>query len=412
MRLATIHTACHCSDNQPPFALDLKMTKTRVLFCSSTMDGGGSERQLLYLLKGLDRNVFEPSLYLLSATGPLLDQVPLDCPVTAFWTNRSAPKINWPGRIHHQQIQHLAEHIGKHRIDVLYDRLFHMTMISGPACLSAHCPRVSTIVSPPQFDVQRPDNRWRWIKRRRLAKAYAASQALLSVSQGTALAAAKYYRIPPDRFEVVPSPIDIRSVQSKSLEPIQVSPWSNSVKNIVAIGRLSAEKGHADLIEAFWLLVKALGKKVHLHIAGDGPLKETFQNRIDQLDLNDCLFLHGHVSNPYPLLKHGDLLVLPSRYEGLPNVMLEAMLCGCPILATNTDQGAGEYLRQFPLGDLVPGGDVPRMAKSMQECLEHHEKAKTRAQVACHYVQEHHDLDRWIQTLSGILLRAAGTSVP
>ena len=145
-----------------------------------------------------------------------------------------------------------------------------MTMISGPACLSAHCPRVSTIVSPPQFDVQRPDNRWRWIKRRRLAKAYAASQALLSVSPGTALAAAKYYRIHPDRFEVVPSPIDIRSIQSKSLEPIQVSPWSNSVKNIVAIGRLSAEKGHADLIEAFWLLVKALGKKVHLHIAGDG----------------------------------------------------------------------------------------------------------------------------------------------
>lgn len=376
------------------------------------MDGGGSERQLLYLLKGLDRKVFEPSLYLLSATGPLLDQVPWDCPVTAFWTNRSAPRINWPGRIHHQQIEHLAEHIGKNRVDVLYDRLFHMTMISGPACHRARCARVSTIVSPPQFDVQRPDNRWRWIKRRRLAKAYRASQALLSVSQGTALAAAKYYRIPPERFEVVPSPIDIRSVQSKSLDPIQVSPWSNSVKNIVAIGRLSAEKGHADLIEAFSLLVKSQGKKYHLHIAGDGPLRESFQTRIDELQLTDCLFLHGHVSNPYPLLKHGDLLVLPSRYEGLPNVMLEAMLCGCPILATNTQQGAGEYLRQYPLGDLVPLGDVPCMAKSIQECFERPGKSKTRAQVAYDHVQEHHDLDRWVQRLSGILLRAASSPVP
>ncbi|MFM7516768.1 MAG: hypothetical protein ACKO3V_07490, partial [Pirellula sp.] len=72
------------------------MPRTRVLFCSSTMDGGGSERQLLYLLKGLDRKVFEPSLYLLSATGPLLDQVPDDCGVTAFWNDRSPPRFNWP----------------------------------------------------------------------------------------------------------------------------------------------------------------------------------------------------------------------------------------------------------------------------------------------------------------------------
>ncbi|MFM8570450.1 MAG: glycosyltransferase, partial [Pirellula sp.] len=388
------------------------MTRIRVLFCSSTMDGGGSERQLLYLLKGLDREVFEPSLYLLRATGPLLDQVPLDCPVTAFWTNRSAPKLNWPGRIHHQQIRHLANHIRSQGIQVVYDRLFHMTMISGPACIQAHCARVSTIVSPPQYDVHRPDNRWRWIKRRRLAKAYSASQALLSVSQGTALAAAKYYGIPGQRFEIVPSPIDTRTIQAKSLEPSLPEQWSRSVKNIIAIGRLGAEKGHAELLEAFGLLVAKRGKQYHLHIAGEGPLRQTLEARIQQLNLTDCAFLHGHLSNPYPLLKHGDLFVLPSRYEGLPNVMLEAMLCGCPILATNTEQGAGEYLRLYPLGNLVPIGDIAAMLRWMLDRFDEPAKWTARAQVAYHHVLENHDLDRWIQRLSGILVRAVETKLP
>lgn len=376
------------------------------------MDGGGSERQLLYLLKGLDRDVFEPSLYLLSATGPLLDQVPDDCEVTAFWNDRSPPRFNWPGRIHHQQIKHLAEHLRTGGIQVVYDRLFHMTMISGPACLQARCARVSTIVSPPQFDVERRDNRWRWIKRRRLARAYSASQSLLSVSQGTALAAAKYYGIPGQRFEIVPSPIDTKTIEAKASMPIEFPRWSNSVKNIVAIGRLGAEKGHSDLIEAFALLVQKRGKQFNLHIAGQGPLRESLEKRISELNLVDSAFLHGHVSNPYPLLKQADLMVLPSRYEGLPNVMLEAMLCQCPVLATNTEQGAGEYLRQYPLGDLVPMGNIPLMLERMENCFDQPEKWKARAAVAYHHVLEHHDLDRWIQRVSGILLRAAETKLP
>jgi glycosyltransferase involved in cell wall biosynthesis len=105
-------------------------------------------------------------------------------------------------------------------------------------------------------------------------------------------------------------------------------------------------------------------------------------------------------------------MVLPSRYEGLPNVMLEAMLCHCPVLATNTEQGAGEYLRQYPLGDLVPIGNIPLMLERMEDCFDQPEKWKARAAVAYHHVCEHHDLDRWIQKVSGILLQAAETKVP
>jgi glycosyltransferase involved in cell wall biosynthesis len=184
------------------------------------------------------------------------------------------------------------------------------------------------------------------------------------------------------------------------------------VKNIVAVGRLGAEKGHADLIEAFALLVQKRGKQFHLHIAGEGALRENLEGLIAKLNVSDCAFLHGYVANPFPLLKHADLMVLPSRYEGLPNVMLEAMLCGCPVLATNTEQGAGEYLRQYPLGDLVPIGNIPLMLERMENCFDQPAKWKTRAQVAYHHVRQHHDLDRWIQRVSEILLRVSGTPVP
>jgi glycosyltransferase involved in cell wall biosynthesis len=154
------------------------------------------------------------------------------------------------------------------------------------------------------------------------------------------------------------------------------------------------------------------GKKYQLHIAGEGPLRQALENRIRELNLNDCAFLHGHVSNPYPLLKQADLFVLPSHYEGLPNVMLEAMLCHCPILATNTQQGAGEYLRAEPLGELVPVASISGLLTAMIDRFENPNPWTARADLAYHHVQKHHNLEHWIQSLSGILLRAAQSQVP
>ena len=276
------------------------MPRIRVLLSSSTMAGGGSERQLLYLLRGLDRSHFEPILYLLRDTGEFLPQIPSDVEKVAFWTNRNPPWLNWPGRIHHQQVQHLAETLREKKIAVAYDRLFHMTMISGPACTQAGVPRVSTIVSPPQFDLERAENRWRWIKRKKLARAYASSDALLSVSRGTADASAAYYGISASKFEIVESPIDIAGIEAKAQASIDgiLSPTSSGTeppKRIVAVGRLSNEKGHRELLEAFALLSVELGKNYHLHIAGNGPLHDVLTQRIAELNLQDVVHLHGHL---------------------------------------------------------------------------------------------------------------------
>jgi hypothetical protein len=155
--------------------------RIKILLCSSSMDGGGSERQLLYLLRGLDRERFEPFLYLLYETGVLLEEVPQDVQGVAFWSDVRFPKFNWPGRIHRMQVNHLASTLKRLKIDAVYDRLFHMTLVTGPATRRMHVPRMSTIVSPPQFDLARSEKRWTQWKKRSLRSAYASADALLTV---------------------------------------------------------------------------------------------------------------------------------------------------------------------------------------------------------------------------------------
>ena len=385
--------------------------RLRVLLCSSSMDGGGSEKQLLYLLRGLDRERFEPVLYLLYESGVLLDEVPSDVKRFAFWNDHSFPKWNWPGRIHNLQVQHLSQLIKREQIDVVYDRLFHMTMITGPACQRTQTPRVSTIVSPPQFDLARSEKRWLGLKKRTLQKAYSTATALLTVGAGTADNASAYYNIPRNEFQVMLSPIDIERIELESQRE-----WTGPVlrtdrKQIIAIGRLSDEKGHRYLLQAFAKYVSAseldLVAAADLHLVGEGVLRKELQSLASNLGIEKNVFFHGQLHSPFSLLKQCDLLCLPSIYEGMPNVLLEAMVCKVPVLATNTDQGAGELLRAQSIGTLVPRANVDELANALIDRFQRPAPWLEKIEQARKYVEINHSLSVWIDNISQLLMRIA-----
>lgn len=405
------------------------------------MEAGGSERQLLYLLQGLDRARFEPILYLVYHTGSLLTDVPSDVRVISFWDNHHPPKWNWPGRIHALQIAHLVKILTRENIDVVYDRLFHMTLIAGPATHRVRVPRVSTIVSPPQFDLERSEKRWRWWKRRILANAYSTATNLLTVSAATADAASEYYAIPRGRFEVVPSPIDNHRIRRLAMEPFEFGDWDLSRRHVLAVGRLSDEKGHTFLIDAIgrYCLRREMAKTrsaiqasessesevstssdpthidrglpdIQLHIAGDGPLREALKQQIDRLGLQNHVILHGHVTNPYAMMQRADLFVMPSIYEGLPNALLEAMTCGVPVLTSDTEQGPGELLRSIDLGTRVPIADPEALCAAIHDRFAREEAWLAKAQLAKAYVEEHHSLRDWLDRMSLIFVESVSSS--
>lgn len=103
--------------------------------------------------------------------------------------------------------------------------------------------------------------------------------------------------------------------------------------NIITMGRLSPEKRQEDLIKAFSISVKR-NENLRLFILGDGPMRKSLLELVQNLALMDKVFLFGHEENPFEILKKCQLFVLTSAYEGQPMVLLEAMAVGVPVAAT------------------------------------------------------------------------------
>lgn len=137
---------------------------------------------------------------------------------------------------------------------------------------------------------------------------------------------------------------------------------------LVAAGRLAPWKGFADLIHA----VKQVSQRrpVRLAILGDGPLRAELQMLIEELGLRDVVWLEGYVDNPLRFFSRADVFVLSSHVEGLPNVLVEAMMCGCTPVATDCPTGPREVLGDGRYGYLVPVRDPSAMAVAIEKALD------------------------------------------
>lgn len=147
--------------------------------------------------------------------------------------------------------------------------------------------------------------------------------------------------------------VDDVTSRNKMLESIE-HPWlmQKDCPVIVAAGRLAPWKGFENLIRIFPSVLKE--RKMKLMILGDGPLREALEKQILALDLSDNISLLGYKVNPYPYYAHADIFVLSSLVEGLPNVLVEAMMCGCTPVSTDCPTGPREVLDNGKYGYLVP----------------------------------------------------------
>ena len=173
----------------------------------------------------------------------------------------------------------------------------------------------------------------------------------------------------PERIVRILNPIDLAAVGSRAAEDPE-HPWlaeTAELPVVLAAGKMKPQKDFPTLLRAFAQLRER--KACRLIILGSGPLEGELRGLAETLGVADDVAFPGHVGNPFAYLARAQLFALSSAWEGLPNVLIEALACGCPIVSTDSPGGASEILEAGRHGRLVPVGDAAAMAAAMEETL-------------------------------------------
>jgi glycosyltransferase involved in cell wall biosynthesis len=168
---------------------------------------------------------------------------------------------------------------------------------------------------------------------------------------------------PPGQVVRVYNPVDDERVVARAGAAAPLA--ADERPHVVAAGRLGHQKGFDLLLDAFAGVVRTLGRGT-LTILGEGPERAALTAQAAALGIAPAVRLVGFQENPFAYFAAADLFVLSSRYEGLPNVVLEALACGCPVVAFDCPHGAREIVRDGVNGLLVRPGDEAALAAAVQ----------------------------------------------
>jgi glycosyltransferase involved in cell wall biosynthesis len=174
--------------------------------------------------------------------------------------------------------------------------------------------------------------------------------------------------LPRDRIDVVYNPVVTPEVQQMVRAPVD-HPWLQPGQSpvVMAVGVLRRQKDFGTLVEAFGLLRRR--RPARLLILGEGRERARLETLVARCRLESDVHMPGFVANPYAYLARAAAFALPSRWEGLPGVLIEAMFCGVPTVATDCPGGSREILAHGRYGRLVPVGDPNALAEALESAL-------------------------------------------
>jgi glycosyltransferase involved in cell wall biosynthesis len=328
---------------------------------------GGIKKHLATLLAGLDRTKYElylaapPDPDLVEALRPLVHDV-YYVPIAEGLN----PRRDW------QIIKTLRGIITSQQIDLVHTHGVRAGILGQYAAYRAgRCPVVATI-----HNSQDPHSRLFQVFR--FLQTYlnrAAVDHIITVSQALKEEIIKFESTPSEKITVVYNGIDLGQYHpSHELDPeVRVAGLPDSLPVIGAVARLEPHKGLKTLVEAVPLIEKDFGP-VSLAIIGDGPERPLMERLIRQLGLSGRVVLAGFRNDVPELLPGFDLVAIPSLQEGLSILAIEALACGCPVVASRVG-GLPEIIRDGHTGLLVPPCDPPALAEAIIRVLNNRQLA-------------------------------------
>ena len=216
--------------------------------------------------------------------------------------------------------------------------------------------------------------------------------------------------VPRERCEVVYNAIDTVEYQrTKTVAQAKAEIGAPEQGVLIgAVARLSPEKAFDRLIEAA-VELRAAGYPVHLWIAGEGGWRPDLEQLIERLGCGGYVRLLGHVPDPKTFYQALDIFALSSIREGLPNVVLEAMAYGTPVLATAVN-AVPVLVEDQRSGVLVPAGDTAALVRGLQQLLDNPAQAQSLGQAARQRVEEKFSFQRRMEKIVRIYNEVLGVS--
>lgn len=207
----------------------------------------------------------------------------------------------------------------------------------------------------------------KWLYKQAMRTVMWRADALTCVSDGMVQEYRALFWRPP--HVTIYNLVDDAPSRARIDEPVD-HPWfvDKTTPLVVSAGTLSPRKGFADLVTGFARLVED-GSDARLVIFGEGSSRADIEQQIRALGLEDRVSLPGNIPNPLRYFARADVFAMTSYFEGLGNVLIEAMMCGCSLVATDCPSGPAEILGFGRYGKVVPVGDTAALAAAIAQQL-------------------------------------------
>ena len=334
-------------------------TSLKPLFILPDLSAGGAEQSTLWLLEHLRALGRDPTLFLLRRRGAFLDR--LDAGAKVTWALEGEASIHRHAALVTRKLLACVREsdliVGALELESTYfawmcGRLLRRPVIGWVhAVMDQHLKELKAVHT-------------------HLAKrVYPRLDRLVFPSQGAADSLARVAALDPERITVIPSSVDVPLLAMRAAEPLPA--WAVPVfakPTLLGVGRLVPSKGFDVLLRAH-ARVRRDGIDHHLVIVGEGPMRGELEQLTDRLGVRSSVHLPGFSPNPWRLMKAAEAFILPSWFEGLSLVVLEALGVGTPVVATDCPGGPSDLLDHGRFGWLVPPRDVEGLAHAIARLL-------------------------------------------
>ncbi|MCW3161761.1 glycosyltransferase [Chryseobacterium oryctis] len=354
------------------------MKKISVIFILPDLETGGAERIVTTIANHLSRDRFEPKILLLRKQGGYLNFLKEDVEIIDVNTER----------IRHS-LKPILREIYRRKPDIVF---------SGFGEVNAYLSLFIKLFPRTKFIARETNVVSQHVTRKEIKffyNFYNNYHKVIAQSDDMKKDLIDNFSIKQKKIVKINNPVDFEFINSKLESSIKPESFKYNYKNVVAIGNLSGRKGFDNLLKVFSRLKN---ENIILHILGDGDDRELLHQMKDFLGLNQVVF-HGRQENPYQFLKYADLFILSSRYEGFPNVLLEAGACGVYSLANNCPGGINEIIQDNINGEIVDIENHDNFAEKIISVLQReHDKTAIKNSIRSRF-SKHIILDKYEKLL-------------